>query len=99
MWSSSSARRWLLLSGPDAPQIDFEGDHAGRVRAINAGNLPGAVQSSGLGLSPAHPDQPGAVHPEFQAFVIDKVGSVLGAVPEILRQAAGEQWSGSTSSR
>lgn len=77
-----------LLSGPDAPQIDFEAIMQAASEAINAGNLPGAVQALVSGLSaPLTQISQVLFTPEFQAFVIDKVGSVLGAVPEILRAA------------
>lgn len=77
-----------LLSGPDAPQIDFEAIIAAATAAISAGNLPGAVQALASGLS-APLTQIGQVlfTPEFQDFVFGKVGSVLGALPEILRAA------------
>ena len=77
-----------LLSGPDAPQIDFAAIMEAVTAAINVGNLPGAVQALTNGLSaPLTQISQVLFTPEFQAFVTGKVGSVLGALPEILRAA------------
>jgi len=77
-----------LLSGPGAPQIDFAAILATATAAINAGDVPAAVKALTSGLS-APLTQIGEVlfTPEFQAFVTGKIGSVLGALPEILRSA------------
>ncbi len=80
---------WLSCSAVRTrPQIDFAAIHATASAAINAGNLSGAVQALISGLSaPLTQISQVLFTPEFQAFVIDKVGSVLGALPEILRAA------------
>ena len=77
-----------LLSGPDAPQIDFAAIIATATAAITGGNVAGAVQALTSALSaPLTQISQVLFTPEFQAFVTGKVGSVLGALPEILRAA------------
>jgi len=77
-----------LLSGPDAPQIDVAAIILAATTAINAGNLPGAVQALNSALSaPLTQISQVLLTPEFQAFVTGKIGGVLGALPEILRAA------------
>lgn len=77
-----------LLSGPDAPQIDVAAIIVAATTAINAGNLPGAVQALNSALSaPLTQISQVLLTPEFQAFVTGKIGGVLGALPEILRAA------------
>jgi hypothetical protein len=77
-----------LLSGPDAPQIDVAAIILAATTAINAGNLPGAVQALNSALSaPLTQISQVLLTPEFQAFVTGKISGVLGALPEILRAA------------
>jgi hypothetical protein len=77
-----------LLSGPDAPQVDFAAIVEAATTAINTGNLPGAVQALSSALSaPLTQISQVLFTPEFQAFVTGKIGGVLGALPEILRAA------------
>jgi len=77
-----------LLSGPEAPQIDFPALLAAVSAAIAAGNVSGAVQALTSGLSaPLTQISQVLFTPEFQAFVMGKVGDVLGALPQILQAA------------
>lgn len=77
-----------LFTGPDAPQIDLPAILATATAALSSGNFPGAIAALTSGLS-VPLNQIGKVlfTPDFQAFVIGKVGGVLGALPEILRAA------------
>lgn len=77
-----------LLTGPGLPSIDFAAIIEAATAAISAGNLPGAIKTLTSALS-APLIQIGEVlfTPEFQDFIFTKVGTVLGAMPEILRTA------------
>ena len=77
-----------LLSGPGLPQIDFAAILATATAAITAGDFPGAVEALTSGLSaPLTQISQVLFTPEFQAFITGQVGTVLGALPEILRSA------------
>lgn len=77
-----------LFTGPDAPQIDLAAILATATAAITAGNISGAVTALTSGLSvPLSQITKVLFTPEFQAFITGKVGTVLGALPEILRSA------------
>lgn len=77
-----------LLTGPDAPQIDLAAILATATAAITAGDFSGAVKALTTGLSaPLSEISKVLFTPEFQAFITGKVGTVLGALPEILRSA------------
>lgn len=76
-----------LLSGGGL-QIDIQKVIDAATAAITAGNIGDAVKALTSGLS-ASVGQISKVlfTPEFQSFVIGKAGTVLGALPEILRSA------------
>lgn len=77
-----------LFTGPDAPAIDFPAIISAAVEAVQSGDFPTAVRTLTSALS-APLTQIGQVlfTPDFQAFLMDKVGTVLGALPEVLRAA------------
>lgn len=77
-----------LFSGPNAPQIDFPAIVDAAVEAVKSGDFSTAVKTLTAGLS-APLTQIGQVlfTPDFQAFLMTKVGTVLGALPELLRSA------------
>jgi hypothetical protein len=76
-----------LISGGGV-QIDIQKVIEAATAAITAGNIGDAVKALTSGLS-ASVGQISKVlfTPEFQSFVIGKAGTVLGALPEILRSA------------
>lgn len=77
-----------LFTGPGAPQIDLAAILATATAAITAGDFSGAVKALTSGLSePLSQISQVLFTPEFQAFITGKVGTVLGALPEILRSA------------
>lgn len=76
----------LLIGG--GVQIDIEKVIEAATAAIAAGNIGGAVQALTSGLSATVGQITKVLFtPEFQDFVIAKAGTVLGALPEILRTA------------
>lgn len=77
-----------VLHGSGALQIDLPGIFAGVGTALSHGDLPGALQTLTGGLSApiTHVVQT-VFGPDFQAFLVNKAGTVLGALPELLRSA------------
>ncbi len=69
-------------------QVDFPGILSGVGTALGAGDVPGALQTLTGGLSaPITNIVQTMFGPDFQAFLTNKVGTVLGALPEILRSS------------
>jgi len=69
-------------------QVDFPGILTGVGTALGAGDFPGALQTLTGGLSaPVTHVVQSLFGSDFQAFLTNKVGTVLGALPEILRSA------------
>ena len=76
----------VLASG--GLQVDFPGILKGVGTALGAGDFPGALQTLTGGLSAPITHIVQAVFgPGLQVFLTNKVGTVLGALPEILRSA------------
>ncbi len=76
-----------VLSSGGVP-IDFPGILTGVGTALGHGDFPGALQTLNGGLSaPITQVVQTVFGPDFQAFLATKVGTVLGAVPEMLRSA------------
>jgi hypothetical protein len=70
------------------PQIDFDAIVQAATAAIGAGNLPGAVKALTSALSaPLTQISQVFLTPEFRTFITHEAGTVLGALPEILRAA------------
>lgn len=73
---------------PGALQIDFRGLLATAGAALGAGDLPTALQTlTGGVFAPVTAAVKNVFGPEFQTFLSTRVGSVLGALPELLRSA------------
>ena len=69
-------------------QVDFPGILAGVGTALGAGDFPGALKAVNDGLSaPITRTVQTVFGSAFQAFLTDKAGTVLGALPELLRSA------------